>query len=63
MTYERLLKLAKKMHLWIFLHCYDEGAVYEELGLTEEEDAFLGYGGSFTVETNESEGADDENNG
>ena len=47
MTYERLLKLAKEMHLWIFLHCYDEQAVYEELGLTKEEDAFLGYGGSF----------------
>ena len=60
MTYERLLKLAKAMHLWIFLHCYDEEAVYKELGLTEEEDAFLGYGGSFTIEPKESEGADDE---
>ena len=61
MSYERLLKLAKKMHLWIFLHCYDEQAVYEELGLTEEEDCFLGYGGSFELKLNESEGADDEN--
>lgn len=41
-SYDRLLELARKMHLWIFLHTADEFAVYKELGLTDEESAELG---------------------
>ena len=52
MTYERLFELAYKMHLKIFKlcnevdgeHCIDEKKVYDELGLTEEENALFGYG-------------------
>ena len=53
--YERLLEIAKKMHTWIFLNSYDEQEVYEELGLTEEEDCILGYAGKveFTIPTDE----------
>lgn len=47
--YERLLKIATKMHLWIFLHSGDEQAVYDELGLTDEENMELGYGGQFVL--------------
>lgn len=42
MDYERLLEIARKMHCWIFLHSVDEDEVYFELGLTPEENAFLG---------------------
>lgn len=55
--YERLLKIARKMHLWIFLHTFDEQETYDELGLTPEENAILGYSGKFTFE---SEGEEDE---
>lgn len=51
--YERLLKLARKMHLWIFLHSDDEQEVYDELGLTEEENNVLGYIGRFEIEGDE----------
>ena len=43
--YDRLLKAAKKMHTWIFLHTAYEQAAYDECGLTDEENALLGYGG------------------
>lgn len=51
-SYERLHQIALKMHNWIFLNSGDEQEVYDELGLTDEENAFLGYGGKivFTVE-------------
>ena len=42
--YERLLEIAKKMHLWIFLHSAYEFEVYDELGLTDEENLILGSG-------------------
>lgn len=48
--YQRLLQIAQKMHTWIFLHSFDEQEVYDELGLTAEENAILGYGGSIEVE-------------
>ena len=51
--YERLLKLARKMHLWIFLHSGDEQEVYDELGLTEEENDILGYIGRLEIEDEE----------
>lgn len=53
--YERLLQIAKKMHLYIFINSSDELEVYEELGLTEEENAILGYLGGLEVNHNESE--------
>lgn len=40
--YERLLEIAKKMHCWIFLNTSDEFKIYDELGLTDEENAVLG---------------------
>ena len=51
--YERLLHLARKMHLWIFLHTGDEEAVYKELGITDEEDVILGYSGKITFKVDE----------
>lgn len=42
--YERLLKIAKEMHLWIFLNTGNEFEVYKELGLTDEENLILGSG-------------------
>lgn len=47
--YDRLLKIAKKMHLWIFHNTFDEQKAYDECGLTDEENAILGYGGSFVL--------------
>ena len=44
---EELLMVAKKMHLWIFLHSGDEQAAYDECGLTDEMNAVLGYSGQF----------------
>ena len=48
---KRLLHIARKMHLWIFLHSGDEAAIYKELGLTDEDNEMLGYGGQFTIES------------
>lgn len=49
---DHLLKIAKKMHLWIFHNTCDEYAAYKECGLTDEDDARLGYGGQFVIEVN-----------
>lgn len=49
MTEERLLQIARKMHLYIFLHCQNEQEVYDELGLTEEENKILGYSGEIKI--------------
>lgn len=46
---ERLKEIAHKMHLWIFLHSGDEQKVYDELELTDEENAMLGYSGQFRI--------------
>lgn len=46
---EELLKVAKKMHLWIFLHSVDEQAAYDECGLTDEMNAVLGYSGQIEL--------------
>ena len=48
--YERLLKIAKKMHLWIFLNTTNEDEVYDELGLTDEEKMELGYSVRLNIE-------------
>ena len=46
---EELLKAAKKMHTWIFLHSYDEQEAYDECGLSDEMNAALGYGGRLEI--------------
>lgn len=48
--YERLLKIAKEMHLWIFHHTFDEQKAYDECGLTANENAILGYGGQVIIQ-------------
>lgn len=42
-SYKRLLEIVKKMHLYIFLHTFDEQKAYDELGLSDEENFILGY--------------------
>ena len=49
-TKERLLEIANALHLWIFKNCTNEWEIYEELGLNDEENFLLGYGGSFSLE-------------
>jgi hypothetical protein len=51
--YERLLEIAKKMHLWIFFNAENENEVYESLGLTDEENIILGYRGQFIIKEGE----------
>ena len=46
---DRLKQIVKKMHTWIFLNSGDEQKVYDELGLTDEENAMLGYSGQFKI--------------
>lgn len=53
--YDRLLKIAKKMHAWIFLNTGDEQAAYDECGLTDEENVLLGYGGKIELCVREEE--------
>ena len=52
---ERLKEIARKMHLWIFLHSGNEQEVYDELGLTDEENAMLGYSGQFRLQGEDKE--------
>lgn len=47
--YNHLLKLAKAMHTWIFLHTSDEQKTYDECHLTDEDNAMLGCGGQFII--------------
>jgi hypothetical protein len=47
--YDRLLQIARKMHLYIFLNTGDEQKVYDELGITDEENIILGYSGQFKI--------------
>ena len=48
-SYEELLKAARAMHAWIFLHSGNEELAYKACGLSDEMNAFLGYSGSFTL--------------
>ena len=48
-SYERLLQIARKMHLYIFLHSGNEEDIYNELGLTDEENEILGYFGKLEL--------------
>lgn len=47
--YNHLLKLAKAMHTWIFLHTSDEQKAYDECHLTDEDNSMFGYGGEFII--------------
>lgn len=51
----RLKKIAHKMHLYIFLHSDNEQEIYDELGLTDEENAILGYIGQFEIKLGDKE--------
>lgn len=48
-SYERLLHVARQMHLWIFLNCADEQKAYDELKITAEENVVFGYGGKLEI--------------
>lgn len=48
-SYERLLHIARQMHLWIFLNCADEQKAYDELKITAEENVVLGCGGRLEI--------------
>lgn len=54
-SYERLLDIARKMHLYIFLNTIDEQKTYDELGLTDEENIILGYSGEFVLKGDSNE--------
>ena len=47
--YDRLHFLALRMHLWIFKTAVDEKKAYDEIGLTDEENAELGYCGQIAI--------------
>jgi len=46
---EELLKICAKMRTWIFLHAADEQAAYDEIGLTDEQNALFGYSGQMIL--------------
>lgn len=48
-SYSRLYNIAHKMHTWIFLNTVDHEAVFKEIGLTPEENEFLGDLGDILV--------------
>lgn len=50
---EELFRVAKKMHLWIFLHSGDEQEAYDWCGLSDEMNAALGYSGQFEVKVDD----------
>ena len=48
-SYSRLYSIAHKMHTWIFLNTADHEAIFKEIGLTPEENEFLGDLGDIRV--------------
>lgn len=48
-SYSRLYSIAHKMHTWIFLNTVDHEAIFKEIGLTPEENEFLGDLGNIRV--------------
>lgn len=48
-SYSRLYNIAHKMHTWIFLNTVDHEAIFKEIGLTPEENEFLGDLGDIRV--------------
>jgi hypothetical protein len=57
LTYERLFEIAFKLHLQIFHLTSDEQAVYDEIGLTKDENALFGYG-SLNIELDPKDSSD-----
>lgn len=48
-SYSRLYNIAHKMYTWIFLNTTDHEAIFKEIGLTPEENEFLGDLGDIRV--------------
>jgi len=48
-SYSRLYNIAHKMHTWIFLNTADHEAIFKEIGLSPEENEFLGDLGDIRV--------------
>lgn len=48
-SYSRLYNIAHKMHTLIFLNTTDHEAIFKEIGLTPEENEFLGDLGNIRV--------------
>lgn len=48
-SYSRLYNIAHKMHTWIFFNTTDHEAVFKEIGLSPEENEFLGDLGDIRV--------------
>ena len=55
---EELLHIAAKMHTWIFLHTTDEQAAYDEIGLTDEQNALFGYSGQMILKAEPPKGVE-----
>lgn len=51
--YNKLLRAARRMHEWIFLNSVDEAKAYQECGLTDDDNALLGYIGKMKLEVTE----------
>ena len=51
--YDKLLRAARRMHEWIFLNSVDEAKAYQECGLTDDDNALLGYIGKMKLEVTE----------
>jgi hypothetical protein len=48
-SYSRLYSIAHKMYTWIFLNTADHEAIFKEIGLSPEENEFLGDLGNIRV--------------
>lgn len=48
-SYSRLYNIAHKMHTWILLNTVDHEAIFKEIGLSPEENEFLGDLGNIRV--------------
>lgn len=48
-SYSRLYSIAHKMHTWIFLNTVDHEAIFKEIGLSPDENEFLGDLGDIMV--------------
>ena len=48
-SYSRLYSIAHKMHTWIFLNTANHEAIFKEIGLSPEENEFLGDLGNIQV--------------
>ena len=55
---EELLRIGAKMHTWIFLHTTDEQSAYDEIGLTDEQNAMFGYSGQMILKAEPPKGVE-----